>query len=51
MILREFEKGQIELEAKIEKYFPELKQEIDAKLKQEKYLNYSKNANNEIIKM
>lgn len=35
----------------VEKYFPELKQDIDTKLKLEKYLNYSKNTNNEIVKI
>ncbi len=50
-VYKEFNEGFGVFTQIIEKYFPELKQDIDTKLKLEKYLNYSKNTNNEIVKI
>ncbi len=50
-IYKQFNEGFSIFTQIIEKYFPELKQEIDTKLEQEKYLNYSKNTNKEIVKI
>ena len=50
-VYKQFNEGFSVFTQIIENYFPELRQEIDSKLKQENYLNYSKSASNEIIKI
>jgi hypothetical protein len=50
-VYKQFNEGFSVFTQIIENYFPELRQEIDSKLKQENYLNYSESASNEMIRI